>query len=178
MHLPLVWVVDHTYPTDFAKFRPRSTCQSKDRRAGSLKTYLHRFLSKLCTPLAPPRNTLGKNTLHIRTLLLECCRPHPLSFRPRVRGQCCGVSNIAEFLHQHTSQLPDFDRPYLPNRTPYATFDRHNPQTRRIDRLRFRARAALGAQREAVEFLQGKIWQNSQQFWLIFKHWKVVRASV
>ena len=46
MHLPLVWVIDHTYPTDFAKFRPRSTCQSEDRGAGSLQTYLHWFYPK------------------------------------------------------------------------------------------------------------------------------------
>ena len=66
------------------------------RVGGAISLAVHRvwpkpIASKLCTPLAPPRNTLGKNTLHIRTLLLKCYRPHPVSFCPRVRGQYCGV---------------------------------------------------------------------------------------
>ena len=87
---PVVWL-GHAPESHLTKPRPR-----RCRVGGAISLAVRRvwpklIASKLCTPLAPPRNTLGKNTLHIRTLLLKCCRPHPVSFRPRVRGKCCGV---------------------------------------------------------------------------------------
>ena len=83
--------LEHAPESHLTRPRPR-----RCRVGGAISLAVHRvwpklIASKLCTPLAPPRNTQGKNTLHIRTLLLKCYRPHPVSFRPRVRGQCCGV---------------------------------------------------------------------------------------